>query len=119
MKQSKSVLPEIFGLNEIEKKIYYTILDKWPTTSMEIAINLGENTLNREFQKRASAKYSYYLKKLVEKKLIVMKKSGNTLIVWPLLVEKYRTIHDILKQQEPEHLMAIVESALKEENNYA
>jgi hypothetical protein len=119
MNQSKSVLPEIFGLCKVEKKIYYTILDKWPTTSMEIAIELGENTSNRGFQKRASAKYSYYLKKLVEKKLIVMKKSGNTLIVWPLLVEKYRTIHDILKQQEPEHLMAIVESALKEEKNYA
>jgi hypothetical protein len=98
----------------MEKKVYYVVLDKWPTTSVEIAKELGEKTSNRVDQKRASAKYSYYLKKLVEKKLIVLKKSGNTLIVWPLLVEKYRTIHDILKQQEPEHLMAIVESALKE-----
>lgn len=114
MKQTKSVLPEILKLGDVEKRVYSTILEKWPTTAVEIASNLNEDVSTRESQKRASAKYTYYLKKLVERKLIVSKKSGNTLIVWPLLVEKYRTIHDILKQQEPEHLSAIVESALKE-----
>ena len=116
MKQTKSVLPEILKLSEVEKKVYLTVLDKWPTTAIEIASNLNEDVSKRDAQKRASTKYTYYLKKLVERKLIVSKKSGNTLIVWPLLVEKYRTIHDILKQQEPEHLSAIVESALKEAN---
>jgi len=113
MKQTKSVLPEILKLSEVEKKVYLTVLDKWPTTAIEIASNLNEDVSKRDAQKRASTKYTYYLKKLVERKLIVSKKSGNTLIVWPLLVEKYRTIHDILKQQEPEHLSAIVDSALK------
>jgi len=113
MKEIKSVLPEILKLGEIEKKVYLTVLEKWPTTAVEIASNLNEDVKNRESQKRASTKYIYYLKKLIERKLIVSKKSGNTLIVWPLLVEKYRTIHDILKQQEPEHLSAIVEDALK------
>ncbi len=113
MKQNKSVLPEILKLSEIEKKIYLAVLEKWPTTAVEIASNLNEDVSYRDAQKRASTKYTYYLKKLVERKLIVSKKSGNTLIVWPLLVEKYRTIHDILKQQEPEHLSAIVDSALK------
>lgn len=119
MKQIKPVLPEILKLSEIEKKIYLTILEKWPTTAVEIALNLNEDVTNRESQKRASTKYTYYLKKLVERKLIVSKKSGNTLIVWPLLVEKYRTIHDILKQQEPEHLSAIVEDALRGGRNNA
>jgi len=113
MKQNKSVLPEILKLSEIEKKVYLTILEKWPTTAVEIASNLNEDVQTRESQKRASTKYTYYLKKLIERKLIISKKSGNTIIVWPLLVEKYRTIHDILKQQEPEHFMAIVEDALK------
>ena len=113
MKQNKSVLPEILKLSEVEKKVYLTILEKWPTTAIEIASNLNEDVSKRDAQKRASTKYTYYLKKLVERKLIISKKSGNTLIVWPLLVEKYRTIHDILKQQEPEHLRAIVEDALK------
>ena len=114
MKQIKPALPEILKLGEIEKKVYSTILEKWPTTATEIASNLNEDVKTRESQKRASTKYTYYLKKLIERKLIVSKKSGNTLIVWPLLVEKYRTIHDILKQQEPEHLSAIIQSALKE-----
>ena len=119
MKQTKSVLPEILKLSEIEKKVYLTILEKWPTTAIEIATNLNEDVKTRESQKRASTKYTYYLKKLNERKLIISKKSGNTLIVWPLLVEKYRTIHNILKQQEPEHFMAIVENALKEERENA
>lgn len=119
MKQTNPVLPEILKLSEIEKRVYLTILEKWPTTAVEVAANLNENVSNRDSQKRASTKYTYYLKKLIERKLIISKKSGNTLIVWPLLVEKYRTIHDILKQQEPEHLSAIVEEALRGGRNNA
>ncbi len=107
MKQNKPAMPDILGLEGVEKEIYLFSLEHWPTTPLEIAEQLNENLSTREEKKRASTKYSYYLKKLVEKKLLVSKKAGNGIIVWPLLVEKYRTIHDILKHHEPEHLVAI------------
>lgn len=107
MKGGNSVLPDLLGLNEKEKQIYLAVLDNWPSTPIEIAQSLKEDISNREKQRRASTKYSYYLKKLIEKKLLLSKKAGNSLIVWPLMVEKYRTIHDILKHHEPEHLAAI------------
>ena len=72
------------------------IKDYWPITSIELAELLNENLNSRKHKKRAYSKYSYYLNKLVESKLIVSKKSGKTLIVWPLKVEKYRVIDSII-----------------------
>ena len=108
-------LPELRGVTELEKKIYSLVLDNWPTTPLEIAIQMNEDLGDREKKKRASTKYAYYLKKLVEKKLLLSKKAGNSIIVWPLMVEKYRTIHNILKHHEPEHLAAI--NAYKEKGD--
>ncbi len=100
-------MPELTGLDVKEKEIYSFILDHWPTTPLEIAIEFKEKTKSREEKKRASTKYSYYIKKLLEKKLIITKKAGNSTIIWPIVAEKYRTIHHILKNQEVEHLIAI------------
>ena len=107
MKAKMPALPEYLELSTFEKQIYAFILDNWPTTPLEIANQMNEDTTNREKKKRISTKYAYYLKKLVEKKLLLSKKAGNGIIVWPLMVEKYRTIHNILKHQEPEHIAAI------------
>ncbi len=115
MKSAKSALPEILALSESEKKIYLFVLDNWPSSALEIAENFNENVFSREQKKRASTKYSYYLKKLVEKKLLVSKKAGNSLIVWPFVVEKYRAIHDILKHHESEHL-ALIQNKPSENN---
>lgn len=100
-------LPELLGISELEKKIYAFVLDNWPTTPIEIALEMNEDITSREKKKRASTKYAYYAKKLVEKKLLLSKKAGNSIIVWPLMVEKYRTIHNILKHHEPEHILAL------------
>jgi hypothetical protein len=107
MKAPLPALPDMLGLSDLEKEIYFFTIEHWPTTPLEIAEQMNEKIKNREEKKRASTKYAYYLKKLVEKKLLVSKKAGNGIIVWPLIVEKYRTIHDILKHHEPEHLIAI------------
>jgi hypothetical protein len=115
MKTNKSALPEILALPASEKKIYLFVLDNWPSCALEIAENFNEGVLSREEKKRASTKYSYYLKKLVQKKLLVSKKSGNSVIVWPLVVEKYRTIHDILKHHESEHL-ALLQNKVSEDS---
>jgi predicted transcriptional regulator len=54
---------------------------------------------SRELKKRASTKYAYYLQKLVEKQLVLSKRVGNALVVWPVHAEKYRTIHEILSER--------------------
>jgi predicted transcriptional regulator len=119
MKSTKSALPEILGLPESEKRIYLFVLDNWPSSALEIAENFNESVSSREQKKRASTKYSYYLKKLVEKKLLVSKKAGNSMIVWPLVVEKYRAIHDILKHHESEHLALLQNKSVEDSKELA
>lgn len=98
----KSVLTESnqnsTDLPEIEAKIYSIVREYWPSSALEIADHLGEDINTREKQKRVSGRYTYYLKKLVDKGLLMSKPAGNALIVWPLVVEKYRAIHQILKE---------------------
>jgi len=103
-----SVIPESIGfgrvpqnnLSEVERKIFSLILEYWPTSALEIAEHFSENLGSREKRKQLSTKYSYYLQKLVEKKLVFSKRFGNALIVWPVEVEKYRAIHHILSRRE-------------------
>lgn len=107
MNAKKPALPEILDLPEFEKEIYAFILDNWPTTPLEVAQQMKEDISTREKKRRVSTRYAYYLKKLVGKQLLLSKKAGNSIIVWPLMVEKYRTIHNILKHHEPEHILAL------------
>lgn len=108
MKSINSGMTEENDLNPEEKSVFLVVLEHWPCTPMEVAIQLKEKTKSREEKRRASTKYSYYLKKLVAKKLLLSKKSGNTMIVWPLMTEKYRAIHDIITRQEPEHIALLM-----------
>ncbi|MEI7962020.1 MAG: hypothetical protein WCI04_06820 [archaeon] len=107
MTTKKPALPEILDLSEFEKQIYAFILDNWPTTPLEVALQMKEDVSTIEKKRRISTKYAYYLKKLIEKQLLLSKKAGNSIIVWPLMVEKYRTIHNIPKHHEPEHILAL------------
>lgn len=102
VKKLVSVLPDFSGLSGLEENILFFIFEKWPTTPLEIAEYLNEDISSRENKRRMSTKYSYYLKKLIKKQLIVSKRAGNSVIVWPLVVEKYRTIHNILQDYEKE-----------------
>ncbi len=102
MEENHADLPDLSGLNDFEREIFEFVLEKWPTTALEIAENFKEDLSDRDKKKRISTKYAYYLKKLVEKRLILCKKAGNTLIVWPLIVEKYRVIHEIFKGEKHE-----------------
>lgn len=89
----------IFSLNETEKKVLELIHEKWPTSALEIAEHLGENISGRKNQRKASSKYAYYLKKLIDKQLILSKRIGNALIVWPTEAEKLKVIKSILKEE--------------------
>jgi len=106
MEENNSDLPDLSGLSDLEREIFEFVLEGWPTSALEIAENFNEDISDREKKKRISTKYTYYLKKLVEKRLILYKKAGNSLIVWPLVVEKYRVVHEIFRgeKQEFDHL---------------
>ena len=119
MKAKNSAMPDLYGLKETEKTVYLFVLENWPTTPLEIAQELKEKISSKEEKRRASTKYAYYLKKLIEKKFLLSKKAGNSIIVWPLLVEKYRTIHDILRHQEPEHLALLYKHNPREVEEHA
>jgi len=97
-----SALSDLSGLSDFEREIFEFVLEKWPTTALEIAENFNEDLSDREKKKRISTKYTYYLKKLVKKRLILCKKAGNSLIVWPLVVEKYRVVHEIFRGERAE-----------------
>ena len=107
LKQNISVMPDLNGLSTKEIRIFEFVLEHWPTVPLEVAESFREDLSDREKKRRASTKYSYYLKKLVEKQLLVSKKAGNSMVVWPLVVEKYRTIHGILKEYENESARAL------------
>ena len=93
-----SAMPELpIALTSRESEIFSLILENWPTSSLEIAEHFKEDLSSRELKKQASTKYAYYLKKLVEKRLVLSKRFGNSLIVWPVRAEKLRTIHKILE----------------------
>jgi predicted transcriptional regulator len=103
MYEEDSDMPDLTGLSDFEREIFEYVLENWPTTPLEIAHNFHETMETREDKKRISTKYAYYLKKLVERKLIMSKKAGNAIIVWPIIVEKYRIIHEILKSEKYEY----------------
>ena len=102
-----SAIPESMGflavsdqkLSKLESEILEFVFENWPTSALEIAEHFNEVLDSREHKKKKSTKYSYYLQKLVEKRLLFSKRFGNSLVVWPLRVEKYRTIHHILKEE--------------------
>jgi hypothetical protein len=91
------VMPE--SLSSFELKLFSLIKENWPVTSIELARLLDEDLSSRKSRKRAYSKYAYYLRKMVSKKVLLSKKSGNTLVVWPLEVEKYRVIDSIISEK--------------------
>jgi predicted transcriptional regulator len=95
--RKKSGYPE---LSELELRILEIVREHWPSSALEIAENLGEDVSSHEKRKQQSTKYIYYLKKLVEKRLILSKRAGNLLLVWPIEAEAYRAIHRIISEAE-------------------
>jgi len=94
------------GLSGKEIEVFNAVLENWPTSALEIAELFNEDISSRALKKQASTKYAYYLKKLVSRQLLLSKRSGNSLIVWPVQAEKLRTIHKILEfQHKPEELL--------------
>ena len=85
-------------LSEQEQKIFELILEYWPICALDVAEHFRVDLSSRAAKRKASTKYSYYLQKLIDKRIVLGKKVGNGVVVWPLVVEKYRTIHNILRE---------------------
>ncbi|MFH1391659.1 MAG: hypothetical protein ABIH20_05085 [Candidatus Diapherotrites archaeon] len=83
-------------LSDKEQMVLELVREHWPVSALEIAEHFNEDISSREHKKRHSTNYSYYLKKLISKRLVLSKRIGNALIVWPLEVEAYRAIHSII-----------------------
>lgn len=115
MFDNDSVLTEISFLDDFEREIYEFVLEFWPATALEVAIKFNEKIETIEDKKRMNAKYNYYLKKIVNKGLLISKKAGNTLIVWPIVVEKYRVVHEILKGEKFDYSIDFI-NYLKQKN---
>ena len=99
--KTSSALPELKQeLTDFERGIFLFVLESWPVSALDVAEHFGEIGKSREERKKLSTKYAYHLKKLVEKRVLISKRIGNALVVWPLQAEKLRTIHHILREDE-------------------
>lgn len=90
-----SGLPE----KNLDERVLDIVRHHWPISALEVAAHFRENAIDRESRKRLSGKYAYYLKKLVARRLVLSKRVGHALVVWPIEAEKYRTIHSILRAE--------------------
>ena len=90
----------IAGLSLREQEVLSLVKENWPISAMEIAEHLNEDFSTKAHCKRHSTNYTYYLKKLVEKRLVLSKRIGNALVVWPVEVEAYRAIHRIINENK-------------------
>ena len=95
-------LPSV--LSGTEERILSFVHENWPSSALEIAQHFNEDVSSIESKRRASSKYSYYLKKLVARRLLVSKRFGHSLVVWPLQAEKLRVVHDILREKPEKQL---------------
>ncbi len=95
-------MPEI---GEKEQRVLELVREYWPISALEVAQHFSEDVSSRDSKKRHSTNYAYYLKKLIARRLVLSKRVGNALIVWPVEVEAYRTIHGILRDSHalPQH----------------
>lgn len=87
-------------LPSLESRILEIVRENWPSSALEIAEHLGEDVSSNEKRKQQSTKYAYYLKKLVARRLLLSKRAGNSLLVWPIEAEAYRAIHRIISEAE-------------------
>ncbi len=82
-------------LSSFELEILQVVHHRWPTSSLEIAEFLGHTLTTREHKRTLSSRLVYHLKKLVHKQVLMSKRIGNALMVWPYEVEKFRVMHEL------------------------
>lgn len=82
---------------KLRKKILEVIHAKWPVHVTEVAKELGMWSEDPKKQKVIIAKIKYHFDQLARDDLIKVKRIDRALVAWPIEVEKYRLIHELLK----------------------
>ena len=88
-------------LTPFELEIIQIVHHRWPTSALEIAEFLGHTLETREHKRTLSSRLTYHLKKLVQKNVLMSKRMGNALMVWPYEVEKFRLMHELFPHSAP------------------
>jgi predicted transcriptional regulator len=86
-------------MENLRNEIMVVIENNWPVSVTEIAEHLGifKRGMNEKKRKAAVGKVIYHVKKLKEEEKIITKKIGQTVIIWPIDIEKLRVLHEIMK----------------------
>lgn len=86
-------------MENLKDNIIVVIENNWPVSVTEIAGHLGifKRGMNEKKRKAAIGKVIYHIKKLKEEEKIRTKKIGQTVIIWPVDIEKLRVLHEIMK----------------------
>lgn len=82
-------------LSPFELEVVQIVHQRWPTSALEIAEFMGHTISTREHKRTLSSRLAYHLKKLVHKQVLMSKRIGNALMVWPYEVEKFRLMHEL------------------------
>ncbi len=90
------------SLSDWENRVLHVIKTRWPTSSLEIAEFLGHACETREQKRIFSSRIVYHVKKLVDKKKVISKRFGHSLIVWPYEVETLRVMHEMMRPNQKE-----------------
>jgi predicted transcriptional regulator len=86
-------------MEKLRDDVMISIEKNWPVSVTQIAENLGifKKGMDEKNRKAAVGKIVYHVKKLKEMDKIMTKKIGQTIIVWPVEIEKLRVLHEMLK----------------------
>jgi len=86
-------------MENLKDSIMVTIENNWPVSVTEIAGHLGifKKGMNERKRKAAVGKIIYHVKKLKNEEKIRTKKIGQTVIIWPIDIEKLRVLHEMMK----------------------
>ncbi len=79
-----------------DKGIKWEIMEKveknWPTHIKELVKEMGFEVNNNNIKK-----ISYHIRQLEKEEKVKTKRIGQSLVIWPVEMEKLRVIHELLK----------------------
>ena len=86
-------------MEKLRDEIMIVIEKEWPISVTGIAEHLGifKRGMNEKKRKAAIGKIIYHVKKLKDEEKIRTKIIGQTVIIWPVDIEKLRVLHEMLR----------------------
>jgi len=94
MRAGRLFSPAPREVGEKSLRVLEAIRHSWPTNPYEIAKRMDRGGDS----KHVSARLLYHFRRLNDRGFIMMKKVGNTFIVWPSDIERLRVIHELVRE---------------------